>query len=134
MPYHRRVRQRLRRLPAFALMVLGFALFVGGCVLATLPYDAAAVDDPSVTVECGPPPFELAVPDGDERVAASEACASSASSRFWFGLLGMAVGVGAGLAGRRIHRHQLMAAIADGRAAGPAPEVDDDLRAGAPIR
>jgi len=108
-------------------MAVGFALFVGGGILATLPYDAPAVDDPAVVVECGPPPFELVATGGDDRqVAIGQACSASASSRFWFGLLGMVVGVVTGLAGRRIHRHQVMAALAaDGPAVDAGARSDD---------
>lgn len=119
-------------------MVVGFALFVGGCILATLPYDAPAPDDPAVTVECGPPPFELVATGGDDRqVAIGQACGASASSRFWFGLLGMVVGVSAGLAGRRIHRRQVMAALAagaDARADGAGSRPTEGAPVGSTTR
>lgn len=108
--YPRRVRDRLRRLPSVALLVIAFALFVGGGVLATLPYDVPAVDDPAVQLECGPPFFELVVPSDDEPGPTDEACGSAAGARFWWGVLAMLGGVGLGLGARQLHRRQLVAA------------------------
>lgn len=108
--YPHRVRDRLRRLPAVALLVIAFVLFVGGGVLATLPYEVPAVDDPSVLLECGPPFFELVVPSDDQPAPTDEACGSAAGARFWWGVLAMLAGVGIGLGARQLHRRQVVAA------------------------
>jgi hypothetical protein len=92
------------------LMVIAFALFVGGGVLATLPYEVPAVDDPAQQLECGPPFFELVVPSDDQPGPTDEACGAAAGSRFWWGLVTMLAGVGLGFGARRLHRRQVVAA------------------------
>ncbi|MEZ5143854.1 MAG: hypothetical protein R2726_15245 [Acidimicrobiales bacterium] len=79
------MRQRLRRLPSVVLLVVAFALFVLGGVLATLPSDVSSPDDPAVTVECGPPFFELVVPSDDGNVPVRDGCRPAAAGRFGWG-------------------------------------------------
>ncbi len=96
--------ERLAGLPNTLGMLIAGALFVGGVLLLTVPYEVTAPD--GATTACGSVLFELVVPSDGGKVPADADCREQAGGRLVLGLAGIGIGVVGGVATRQIRKRR----------------------------